>query len=169
MKAINSKNEGKPSLKDVIKSKINIKAGEMTFGQRIEVGKIIETESDGIVQAISIMQCLHNFRPNYKQLLKLQPYLVEISDGFKFWIDTEATLLKYDPTIEEKQAGIKELAEKTGELGTVKAMAKAFSKDPDEILLWKYGKVFGILLSDLEECKFNRRYDKVIEAKYKHS
>jgi len=52
-------------------------------------------------------------------------------------------------------------------MGTVKALAKAYAKDPDEIFKWKYSKVFGILYSDLEEHKFRQRYNKVIEQKYK--
>ena len=47
----------------------------------------------------------------------------------------------------------------------IKALAKAYGKDPDEILRWQYGKVFGILYTDLEERKFEKKYQQQINGK----
>lgn len=168
MKAFKFKNEGKPSFKDVIKSKINIKAGEMTFGQRIELGKIAASEDSEKEKFEKVFKCLHKYTPNEKDYAKLMDYFKEIIEGLKYWIDTEAVMLKYEPTPEEKRAGVKELMQNIGEIGTIKALAKAYGQDPDTITdCWKYSKVFGILYTDLEESKFQTRYNKVIEDKYK--
>ena len=149
------------------KDYIDVKGGELTFGQRIGLGKILASEDDVLIKSINVIECLHGFRPKYKQLVKLQEYILSIIEGIRFWVEQESTMLKYDPTPEEVKAGIKDLSEKIGEFGTVKALAKAYNTDPDVILKWKYGKIFGILYTDLEESKFSRRFQKVIESKVK--
>ena len=146
---------------------INIKSGDMTFGQRIELGKIMVSEVSEIEKFNKVFVCLHGFTPGIKDYLKLIDYFKEIIEGLKFWIEQEVTLLKFEPSPEELRAGVREMSEKIGEFGTIKALAKAYNKDPDEILQWKYGKVFGILYTDLEEYKFQKRYNKVIESKFK--
>lgn len=149
--------------------KIDVKAGNMSFGQRIELGKIMASEADEVGKFEKVFLCLHNFTPKEKDYLSLVDYFKEIVVGLKFWIETEATMLVYEPTPEEKRAGVKELMQNIGEFGTIKALAKAYSIDPDEVLKWKYAKVFGILYTDLEESKFQTRYNKVIEDKFKRS
>ena len=168
MKVTKPKNEGKQTASNVIKSKIDVKAGNLTFGQRIELGKIMASDANEVEKFEKVFMCLHNFTPKQKEYMGLVDYFKEIVLGLKFWIDTEATMLVYEPTPEEKRAGIKELTHNIGEFGTIKALAKAYSQDPDEILLWKYAKVFGILYTDLEEYNFSARYNKVIENKFKH-
>jgi hypothetical protein len=148
----------------MIKRKIDIKGGELTFGQRIEIGKIL-VEKD--------LEDFDRFRQTYKCLYKKEPSLTitsardaasefeEIIEGIVFWIKKEAELLKYEPSPEEQRAGIIGLAAKIGEFGTVKAIAKTYGQDPDEILKWKYGKVFAILYTDLEEHKFQIKLQKI--------
>ena len=155
----------KITAKSIIKSKIDIKSGDMTFGQRIELGKIFSGGQSEIVKFQKIFECLHGFTPMIKDYPKLMSYFNEIALGVKHWIDVEILMLKYEPTQEEKQAGIKELSTKVGEMGTVKALAKNYSVDPDIILSWRYSKVFGILYTDLEESKFQRRYQNVLSKK----
>lgn len=145
--------------------KIDIKSGKMTFSQRIDLGNIFSSDASEIDKFEKVFMCLHNFKPEPSDYEYLIEYLNEIIQGIKFWIEKETTLLNYDPTAEELRAGVRELSKNVGEFGTIKALAKAYSKDPDEILQWNYGKVFGILYTDLEEYKFQLRYQKVIEAK----
>lgn len=147
------------SAKDIISSQIDIKGGEMTFGQRIELGKIFSnTELREIDKFEKTFICLHDHKPKAKDYSKLTAYFIEIVQGLGFWAKQESTLLKYEPSVKEKRAGIKELSLKTGDFGTIKALAKNYNQDPDTILQWKYGKVFGILYTDLEEFKYNSRY-----------
>jgi len=152
----------------IILSKIDIKKGDMTFGQRIELGKILASDADEVEKFEKVFFCLHKFTPKKNDYLLLVDYFKEIVEGLKFWIDTEATMLVYEPSVEEKKAGVKELMQNIGEIGTIKALAKAYSQDPDTITdCWKYSKVFGILFTDLEEYKYQVNYNKVIESKYK--
>ena len=160
------KNKSKKiTAKSVIKSKIDIKAGEMTFNHRIELGKILSGNDSEIVKFQKVFECLHNFTPMFTQYNLLLEYFKQIIEGLAYWIDVESKLLKYEPTAEEKQAGIKELSVKIGELGTIDALAEKYGIDPDEVLKWQYAKVFGILFSDLEKSKYQRKYHEVINKK----
>lgn len=142
--------------------KVDIQGGDMTFGQRIELGQIL---TDALLSPLDkfekVFQCLHEFIPIPEEYSKHVDYYSEILKGLEFWAQKENELLHYEPTPKEKRAGIKDLAAKTGEFGTIKALAKAYNKDPDDILLWKYGKVFGILYTDLEEYKYHLRYSEL--------
>lgn len=139
----------------------------MTFGQRIELGEIFESSSDEVIKFEKVFVCLHEYKPKPTEYIKLIDYFNEIVSGIMFWIEQESTLLKYEPSQEELAAGVKDLSAKIGEFGTIKALAKAYGQDPDDILKWNYGKVFGILYTDLEEHKFQKAYNKVLERKHK--
>lgn len=158
----------KNSKKQHIKNPIDFDKGKFTFGHRIELGTIMQDENTSEVEKFElIIRCLHGFTPKPKQYEDLIPYFNDICNGLKKWAEMEAQMLNNEPTDEELQAGVKEFMRKVGEFGTVKSIAKAYSKDPDEVLNWEYAKVFGILFTDLEESKFQRRLNKVIENKYK--
>ena len=150
------------SAKQIIMSKIDIKAGDLTFGQRIELGQIM---SNSVLSDLDKFErtfiCLHNYKPKATEYSALINYFGDICNGIAFWTNQEATLLKYEPSAKEKRAGIKDLSLKTGDLGTIKALAKNYSQDPDDVLLWKYGKVFGILYTDLEEYKYQLKYSEL--------
>lgn len=160
---------------DKLLSKLDIKAGKFTYNQRIELGKIFEAKSGDFETFFKVFECLHGFTPDIKpkteaeidKLKHLVNYYNEIVEGLQYWINAENTLLKCEPSPEEISAGVKQLTQKIGEYGTIKALAKNYSKDPDEILGWEYGKVFGILYTDLEEHKYQKRYYKVLERRYK--
>lgn len=153
----------------VLKNKIDIEGGRLTFGQRIELGRIFQdTTTTEVEKFEKTFMCLHQYMPEVNDYKKLINYFQEIIDGLTYWITQEGEKLKYDPTPEEVSAGIKDLSAKIGEFGTIKALAKNYSRDPDEILQWEYGKVFGILYTDLEEHKYQEKYHKVLERKYKN-
>lgn len=145
--------------------KIDVKSGRLSFGQRIELGKIISSDKDDITTLIEVINCLHDFRPTKRQIIIMSKYIDDILHGLKYWNDAENTLLKYDPTPEEKMAGIQSLSKKIGSMGTVDALAEKYGVDPDIIINWEYAKVFGILFADLEKAKYQRSYQKVIEKK----
>lgn len=148
------------------RKKVDVKGGKMTFSQRIALGKAIEAK-DEYVAMKEIIKALHRIDVKLKDIVRLKDYLTEIVDGIVFWIERENQMLNYEPTIEERQAGVLQLSEKIGYFGTIKALAKNYSREPDEILNWEYGKVFGILYTDLEEYKYQKRYNKVLESKWK--
>lgn len=167
MKVKSNKNKGCSSASKVILSKIDIKSGDMTFGKRIELGEIFQSEISEIEMFEKVFECLHQYKPKASDYEKLLGYFSDIVEGIRYWLEAETTMLQYEPSSEEMQAGIKELSTKIGEYGTIKALAKAYSKDPDEVLEWKYSKVFGILYTDLEEFKYQKAYNKVLERKSK--
>lgn len=155
----------KITVKSVIKSKIDIKSGKMTFGQRIELGIIFAGSDSEIVKFQRVFECLHGYSPKIKNYKKLIDYFTEIVNGLKYWSDAESKMLKYEPTPEEKLAGIQSLSKKIGSMGTVDALAEKYGVDPDIVINWDYAKVFGILYADLEKAKYQRSYQKVIEKK----
>lgn len=143
--------------------RIDIKAGAMTYGQRIELGKILsDTELSEAVRFGRVFECLHGVTPAPTEYRKLFAYFKEIVEGLKYWAEAEATMLRYDMTAEERRAGLPEYQDKVGELGTVISIARSFGVEPDTVLGWQYGKVFGILLNDLEYSKYQRRYIKAL-------
>lgn len=148
------------------RKKVDVKGGKMTFAQRIALGKAIEAK-DEYVAMKEIIKALHGIDVKLKDIVRLKDYLTEIVEGIVFWVERENQMLSYEPTSEERQAGVLQLSEKIGYFGTIKALAKNYSREPDEILNWEYGKVFGILYTDLEEYKYQKRYNKVLESKWK--
>lgn len=153
--------------KHIILSKIDVKGGKLTYGQRIALGKILEKEQDEYLMIREIIYCLHKYYPKNSEIIILSEYINEIIEGIIYWVERENTMLNYEPSPEEKRAGVLELSKKIGHFGTIKSLAKNYSKEPDEILNWEYGKIFGILYTDLEEYKYQIRYNKEIEKKYK--
>lgn len=145
--------------------KIDIRGGKLTYGQRIELGEILAREGASISEKYStVMQCLY---PDWVQTFTPEwvAWFEEVVDGLRYWMQREATMLAYQPTAEEIAAGINNLGKKLGPMMTVMTLAEKFGKDPDEILQWEYGKVFGLLYADLEGFKYQRNYRKVIESR----
>ncbi|MDR1459461.1 MAG: hypothetical protein LBI60_04540 [Bacteroidales bacterium] len=144
-------------------NKIDIKGGEFTFEQRNDLGELFSSGKTEVEKFKGAFKILHGIDIDFsdtEQIKNYIEYFEEIIDGLRFWFEGEKKLLAYKPEPEEIRAGIKELSEKIGVLGTIKALAKNYSQDPDTILKWKYGKVFGILYADLEEYKYQKRLHK---------
>ncbi len=145
--------------------KIDIRGGKLTYGQRIELGDILSKEGTSISEKyVAAMKCLY---PDWVQTFTPEgiEWFNEVVDGLRYWMEREATMLAYQPTAEEVAAGINNLGKKLGPMMTVMTLAEKFGKDPDEILQWEYGKVFGLLYADLESFKYQRNYRKVIESR----
>ena len=147
---------------------VDIKGGKLTFAQRIELGEIFGDgelpEAEKLERAI---KCICGKKPTPKQYGQYLHKFKVIVEGLQYWCEAEAKMLHCEPTAEERSAGIEEYSKNIGVFGTVKAIAKTFRQDPDTVLQWEYGKVFSILYTDLEDYKYQRRLNKVIERKYK--
>lgn len=145
--------------------RIDIQGGQMTFGQRIELGRIItEKELTDIDKMKEGMQCL-GAKWSLRNTSEIVEYWYEVLMGIKYWIEREQTELKYEPSAEEKAAGIAQFSLVVGEMATITALAKDYSKDPDEILEWKYGKVYNLLFTNLQSHLFRERLNKELERK----
>lgn len=108
--------------------RIDIQGGQMTFGQRIELGQIItEKELTDIDKMKEGMQCL-GIKWSLRNTSEIVEYWYEVLMGIKYWIEREQTELKYEPSAEEKAAGIAQLSLVVGEMATITALAKDYSK-----------------------------------------
>lgn len=147
--------------------RLDVAGGTLTYGNRIALGDIF---SDG--NRTEYRRLKDAFRELHGYSCRLLPpgprmrAFERIVTGLSVWVDKERTLLHYEPTADETAAGIRELSRRVGNFSTIKALAKAYGCDPDEVLRWDYAKVFGILYTDLEEHKFERRYAEVIHDKH---
>lgn len=148
-------------------NKVDIKGGQMTFGQRIELGRIVTDQS--LSEYEKFKRCMLCLDENWR-VTTLHPglkYWYEVLEGLQYWVQREQAELKYNPTPDELTAGIEVLSMRVGEMSTLMALAKDYSKDPDEILEWKYGKVFNILYTNLQSHLFRERLDKRLAEKAK--
>ena len=148
---------------------LDVKGGELTYGQRIELGGILAnpTGRSEYELFVDTMQCLYGFKPTANEFKRYIPLFKSAVEGIAFWIKAESEQLKYTPSQEEKDAGVERYAKEVGEIGTAYAIAKEFSMDPDTILGWKYGKVFGYLRKQKADGDFQRRYNDIIARKHK--
>lgn len=144
---------------------IDIRGGKLTYGQRIEAEKILAdaAKNDGR-KFVEVLECLY---PGHEVTFTTEWFRLYRAavEGIDFWVQKERTMLDYQPTADELAAGIRELGKRLGPMSTVSTLAEKFGRDPDEILQWEYGKVFGLLYTDLENAKFRRRHDRMLENK----
>lgn len=147
-------------------SQVDVKGGQLTFGQRIELGQIITDPALTEYQKFNLCMVCLNPEWSVAHLRKSIKYWEEVLDGIRYWVEREREL-KYNPTPEELAAGVEALALAVGEMSTIMALAKDFGKDPDVILGWKYGKVYNILFTNLQSFLFRDRLNKRLAEKAK--
>ena len=149
--------------------RIDVKGGDLSYGQRIELWGILAnpTGRSEYELFMGTIECLYGRKPTPKEFKEAIVLFREAVEGLTFWIKAESEQLKYTPTQEEKDAGVERYAKEVGEIGTAYAIAKEFSLDPDVILGWKYGKVFGYLRKQKADGDFQRRYSEVMARKSK--
>lgn len=141
---------------------IDIKKGEMTFGQRIGLGNILSNNSLSEYQKFEqSITCLYNNKPSKFSMKKWVNIFDGIVNGIIFWSEQENKELAYELTDEQKRAGYGKPS-KWSTLSTADTIAIKYKLDPDVVLDWKYSKVFGILAKDLDEHKKNEAYHKIM-------
>lgn len=140
-------------------------AGAFTYGNRINMGEILQRESNEYRALCIIYKEVYGWSARWLPFRKRYKVFSMITKQLQGWIDKEQTMLRYEPTEEQKRAGLDRLNKAVGEMATIRALAKEYGQDPDTILSWQYGKVFGILLCNLEEHKYNERYKKIIDER----
>lgn len=138
----------------------------MTYAQRIELGQIFASGKPESHIFREMFACL---APDHEVLFSAEEieYYNEVMEGLLYWINRETKELQYKPTADELAAGIREFSRLVSDMGTITSLAEKFSKDPDEILQWKYGKVYNILYTNKESYLYSRRYNDVIMQKSK--
>lgn len=154
----------RPSKRKPAFVRVDVKGGDLTYGQRIELGGILANPDDRPEYElfVDVIKCLYGREPKVKEFSEALPLFFEAVEGISFWIKAESEQLRYEPSQDEKDAGIERYAKQVGEIGTAYAIAKELSMDPDDILLWKYGKVFGYLRKQKLDGDFQRRYNDLV-------
>jgi hypothetical protein len=143
---------------------IDVSSEKFTFGQRIFLGKIDTTSSHKIIE--QVMSVLYGVKVKPWQYKSVYAHILDVLNKLNKWSEIEKAL-NYEPTAEEKQAGIKQITDKLQDFATVDAIAKRMHISHDNAMKLPYAIVFQMLQSDLEHSKFERRLSKVYEQKYK--
>lgn len=144
--------------------KLDIRGGQMTYAQRIRLGEILTSGAKEYEIFRQIFGCLcDGYEPRYTP--QEMQYVMEVIEGIRYWIERERKELASKPSADEVAAGINLLSKRTGYMATLVALGEKFGCDPDEVLGWKYGKVFNILLVNKESAEFSRRYRDVLSKK----
>lgn len=145
---------------------IDIKAGDITYGQRIELGKALaDATLDDWGRFCRVFDILYHFKPKIVLASKYVREYERIIEGVRYWVEVESQMLHYEPTQDEQRAGLEQYAKAVGELATLHTIAKEYAQDPDAVYNWKYSKVFGILLNDLESLKYQQRLNNLYKSK----
>lgn len=137
---------------------MSLRSERFTYAMRIELADIFADETLSPYHRLkAAFVAVHGYSPTLLPIKRRVRELTAIAEEFGQMVDEEEAALHYEPTAEEVAAGISDYNKKVGHLGMVKSIAQTYSRDPDEVLQWPWSKVFGILLTDLEEYKYNQR------------
>lgn len=147
--------------------RVDIKAGELKYWQRIELGRILtSTELDDTQRFLKAIECMVERELEISEYVEAMAYFQEIVAGITLWVERENSELQYTPTTQELQAGIEELSKEVGDFGTANELAKNYGKTPEEVLDWEYHVVFAILRDDAKKNKYRTRLTKIMNGKY---
>lgn len=147
---------------DIVIGRLDLRGGHFTYGNRIAIGMIFADAKASEYQKLKAAHKeLYGYSCRWLPMTQRRKRLDEIVQAMIYWVEQEKTALDYTPTAEEQAAGIAQFNSEVGPMGTIKALAKAYSQDPDDVLKWDYAKVFEILRTDLAEVKYNRRFSAV--------
>lgn len=144
----------------------NIESGEMTYGERIELGKLLASKKTEVEKFEGIIYILHGFKPSAKEYKNYVRYVNRIIESLNRWANRERKELTVPPLPEYIQAGYDKYINEVGEMATLVSLGIKFGKNPEEILAWRYTTVFMILKCEAEQEKFNRRLQKVYSRKH---
>lgn len=164
----------------MLSERINIKAGDFTYGQWLEISALsdefADENSDSMEYISRLFDILHEYKLTAADWTLLAAYAInkdkhalsdeafsnsiagylqEIQDGIVYWNEVCHQTLSYEPDMLEKQAGIDELPRQA----TLYRLARDFGQDPDTVYNWKWSKVYGILACDQQVAEFSKRYE----------
>lgn len=139
--------------------KIDVQAGALTYGQRLELGKVLGGDGTDVDKFVGVFRVLYGEEVKPKDYIRRYAEFVEICDGIRYWVDAEQRLLHYEPTAEELRAGCRTL--QTTELGAAIRLAKDFGCKPADIFAMAYSDVFAILWHNKEMADYEKRLAKI--------
>ena len=142
---------------------MDVRSDKFLLWHRLQLGELLNTR-DEVAIFEGAIRLLYGIRIQPKQYPKLYHHVKDVLSGMSFWMEKEKAL-RYEPTAEERQAGIDEVGKKVKEFATVDAIARRMHISHDEALKLPYATVYLMLLNDLEQSKFERRLQKVYSKK----
>lgn len=138
---------------------------ELTFAQYISILAFIEgkeeIDNEADYKALAGICGIKYYHP-----VQLILDIKNLMDAIHFWIEHDKMLAE-DMTPEEIAAGAQEVGKILGQAGIVINVAKEFGRDPDEVLQWRYKKVWGILKHNFVLRQYNDRLNKIYTDKNK--
>lgn len=144
----------------------NIAAGDMTYGEYIQLCTILRQEQlNDLCITQQIVELLHGRKVSLYRAIGLLPYAKRVNDAIVEWIKREEIECYVAPTQEQQEAGIEKMAKECGELGAIVSLSETYQCSFEDVLKMPYTDVFAINKVNAQRALFERRYNKVMEAK----
>ena len=144
---------------------IDVRSDKFLLWHRLQLGELLNTQNEVAIFE-GVVRILYGIGIKPKHYSRFYNHVKNVLDGLAFWVEKEKAL-KYEPTSEERQAGIDKIGKKVKEFGTIDAIARRMHISHDEALKLPYATVYLMLLNDLEQSKFERRLQKIYSKKHK--
>lgn len=152
---------GKPILRD-------ISEGDLTYGERIELGRIVRDENMGDYQRIKeVCQCLYDVEVTPEQAVHLTDHVAKVLTDIIDWMKKEQQEFYIPPTPEEERARIQDLTKACGDMGDVVSLAESFQCSFEEVYNKPYLEIFTIHKVHAERTRYERRLNKVYQERKK--
>lgn len=131
-----------------------------TYGMRIAVGQDLEAAATDFEAMRGILNTLHGVEITPDDVAEVYDYYTQILGGLGKWLEMEAQL-RYDPTPEERRAGIDTAFRELGHFNTLDAIALRMRISHDAALQLPYMTVWLMLKKDLATSQYERRLNKI--------
>lgn len=128
---------------------------EITYGNRIACNTWFEKGFVGCEE-----EFIKEFNLSYSDYMLYSKYIIE---ALVYWIEKEKEMLSGTP--DENSDLQNRYFKHCGDYPTILRIAKDFGQDPDTVLTWKYGKVFGILYTYKCEAEYEKALYKRLNKK----
>ena len=144
---------------------LDVRSDKFLLWHRLQLGEALSLQSEAAIFE-GVIRVLYAVNISPKHYRRFYNHVKDVLDGLAFWVEKEKAL-KYEPSQEERQAGIDQLGKKVKEFGTVDAIARRMHISHDDALKLPYATVYLMLLNDLEQSKFEKRLHNVYSKKHK--
>lgn len=144
---------------------IDVRSDKFLLWHRLQLGEVLNSQNEVAIFE-GVIRVLYHINIKAKHYRRFYDHVKDVLNGLAFWVEKEKAL-KYEPTTEERQAGIDQIGKKVKEFGTIDAIARRMHISHDEALKLPYATVYLMLLNDLEQSKFERRLHNVYSKKHK--
>lgn len=144
---------------------MDVRSDKLLLWHRLQLGELLNVQNEAAIFE-GIVRILYRISIKPKHYRRFYYHVKDVLGGLAFWVEKEKAL-KYEPTPEERQAGIDQIGKSVKEFGTVDAIARRMHISHDDALKLPYATVYLMLLNDLEQSKFERRLHKVYSKKHK--